>query len=94
MIAILVAKWTADALSKESVYDLAQSVLGHPFLDTDHALILVQHQPSALVEALIPPATTMVELTVNVPQNNKVPRKILKEKLGFLHRRGDRKSVV
>jgi len=88
MIAILVAKWTADALSKESVYDLAQSVLGHPFLDTDHALTLVQHQSSALVEALIPPATTMVELTVNVPQNNKVPRKILKEKLGYLHRRG------
>lgn len=28
MIAILVAKWTADALGKESVYDLAQNVLG------------------------------------------------------------------
>lgn len=42
MIAILVAKWTADAISKEGVYDLAQTVLGHPFLDNDHALELVQ----------------------------------------------------
>ncbi|KAL1646930.1 hypothetical protein SLS58_003066 [Diplodia intermedia] len=42
MIAILVAKWTADAISSEGVYDLAQTVLGHPFLDNDHALKLVQ----------------------------------------------------
>lgn len=42
MIAILVAKWTADAISSEGVYDLAQSILGHPFLDNDHALKLVQ----------------------------------------------------
>lgn len=42
MIAILVAKWTADAISSEGVYDLAQTVLGHPFLDNDHALQLVQ----------------------------------------------------
>ncbi|KAK8250876.1 chloride channel [Phyllosticta capitalensis] len=42
MIAILVAKWTADAISADGVYDLAQTVLGHPFLDADHALKLVQ----------------------------------------------------
>ena len=28
MIAILVAKWVADALESEGVYDLAQTVLG------------------------------------------------------------------
>ncbi|KAF2816705.1 chloride channel-like protein 3 [Mytilinidion resinicola] len=88
MIAILAAKWTADALSAESVYDLAQSVLGHPFLDTEHALHLIQHQPSALVEALIPPPATMVELTLEIPSTNRVPHKLLAEKLGFLHRRG------
>ncbi|OCK77367.1 chloride channel-like protein 3 [Lepidopterella palustris CBS 459.81] len=88
MIAILVAKWTADALSHESIYDLAQSVLGHPFLDTEHALTRVQHQPSALVESLIPPPATMAELTVEVPPSNTVPRKILTEKLAQLHRRG------
>ncbi|OJD37583.1 chloride channel protein [Diplodia corticola] len=42
MIAILVAKWIADAISSEGVYDLAQTILGHPFLDNDHALKLVQ----------------------------------------------------
>ncbi|EKG19232.1 Chloride channel voltage gated [Macrophomina phaseolina MS6] len=42
MIAILIAKWTADAISSDGVYDLAQTVLGHPFLDNDHALKLVQ----------------------------------------------------
>jgi chloride channel 3/4/5 len=88
MIAILCAKWTADALSSESVYDLAQSVLGHPFLDTEHALMLIQHQPSALVESLIPPPATMAELTIDVPMSNKVRRKMLAEKLAALHRRG------
>ncbi|KAF2465250.1 chloride channel-like protein 3 [Lindgomyces ingoldianus] len=88
MIAILVAKWTADAISKESVYDLAQSVLGHPFLDTEHALRLIQHEPSATVQAILPPASTMAELTIEVPSNNKVPQKVLKEHLNYLHRRG------
>lgn len=59
MIAILVAKWVADALGKEGVYDVAQAVLGHPFLDLDHTLQIVQKQ-NALVEELIPPAQTSV----------------------------------
>ncbi|KAJ9668596.1 hypothetical protein H2201_001238 [Coniosporium apollinis] len=87
MIAILVAKWVADALGKESVYDLAQNVLGHPFLDGEHSLQLVQ-QANALVEELIPPAETMREITVVVPSGNKVPRRLLQEKLDQLHRRG------
>ena len=33
MIAILMAKWVADAISAQGVYDVAQTVLGHPFLD-------------------------------------------------------------
>ncbi|KAK3066521.1 hypothetical protein LTR53_017093, partial [Teratosphaeriaceae sp. CCFEE 6253] len=44
MIAILVAKWVADALGKASVYDLAQAVLGHPFLDAEHAMQMVQQE--------------------------------------------------
>lgn len=88
MIAILVAKWTADAISKESVYDLAQSVLGHPFLDTEHALHLIRHEPSAVVQSILPPPSTMAELTIEVPANNKVSRKILEAHLGYLHRRG------
>ena len=87
MIGIMVAKWIADALEKEGVYDLAQTVLGHPFLDMDHALQVSQEE-SHLVEALIPPAQTMKEITVDVPLINRVPRRMLEEKLEQLKRRG------
>ncbi|KAF2223073.1 chloride channel [Elsinoe ampelina] len=87
MIAIMVAKWVADALSKDGVYDLAQTVLGHPFLDLDHGMALVKSEPT-LVEHLIPPEQTMKEITVHVPPSNKVPRKLLEEKLQQLERRG------
>jgi chloride channel 3/4/5 len=87
MIAILIAKWVADAIGKESVYDLAQTVLGHPFLDTDHSMHLVR-QRNALVQELIPPQQTMAEITVHIPSSNKVPRKLLQQKLAQLHRRG------
>ncbi|KIW06589.1 uncharacterized protein PV09_02305 [Verruconis gallopava] len=87
MIAILTAKWVADALSKEGVYDLAQTVLGHPFLDVDHAMQSVRRR-KALAAELIPPAQTMAEITVSIPPSNKVPRKLLEKKLAQLHRRG------
>ncbi|KAL8745991.1 MAG: hypothetical protein Q9184_007803, partial [Pyrenodesmia sp. 2 TL-2023] len=87
MIAILVAKWVADALEKEGVYDLAQTVLGHPFLDADHAMNLVQ-KTQDLVERLIPPKQTMHDITVDVPRDNKVTKRILDEKLEKLRERG------
>lgn len=87
MIAILVAKWVADALEHEGVYDLAQTVLGHPFLDLDHATGLVQTE-NALVEELIPPKQTMEDITVSVPKDNMVPRKVLEQKLDKLKERG------
>ena len=87
MVAILVAKWVADALEHEGVYDLAQTVLEHPFLDLDHAMTLVQKQ-NELVERLIPPKQTMAEITVNVPKDNLVSRKILHQKLEQLKSRG------
>lgn len=87
MIAILVAKWVADALEREGVYDLAQTVLGHPFLDLDHAIGLAQTE-GTLVEELIPPKQTMDDITVNVPKDNMVPRKILEQKLDKLKERG------
>ena len=89
MIAILVAKWVADAISSESVYDLAQSVLGHPFLDLDHAMQLVQAEtPAHLVGRLIPPKQTMEDITVDVERDNKVPRALLEYKLDRLRQRG------
>ena len=87
MIAILVAKWVADALEHEGVYDLAQTVLGHPFLDLDHAISLVQREKT-LVEELIPPKQTMDDITVNVLKDNMVPRKVLEQKLDKLKERG------
>ena len=87
MIAILVAKWVADALEREGVYDLAQTVLGHPFLDLDHATSLAQRQ-GALVEELIPPTQTMIDITVTVGKDNTVPRATLEEKLDRLKARG------
>lgn len=87
MIAILVAKWVADALSSEGVYDLAQTVLGHPFLDPEHAVNIVRDQ-GVLVEELIPPQQTMREIKVDVGKDYKVSRKLLAQKLGQLQNRG------
>ncbi len=87
MIAILVAKWVADLLGQESVYDVAQSVLGHPFLDVEHCMHNVQKH-DVLVEELIPPPHTMHEITVVVPPSNQVPRNLLETKLDQLRKRG------
>ncbi len=87
MIAILVAKWVADMLEASGVYDLAQTVLGHPFLDLDHSMTLVQRHAD-LVEVLIPPQQTMREITVNVPSDGLVRRQLLEEKLDQLRSRG------
>jgi len=88
MVAILTAKWTADALSKESIYDLAQTVIGHPFLNPDEVIELVREHEPDTAEVLIPPPTTMGEITVSVPSNNCIPKKLLLERLHLLQRRG------
>jgi chloride channel 3/4/5 len=87
MIAILTAKWVADALSSEGVYDLAQTVMGHPFLDSDHAVSIVRDY-GHLAEELIPPAQTMREITVDVGPECKVSKQLLKTKLQQLKSRG------
>lgn len=87
MLAILVAKWVADAISSEGVYDLAQNVLGHPFLDPDIAISIVRRRKMC-VEVLIPPKRTMDEITVQVPLTNKVTYTLLKEKVDHLQSRG------
>lgn len=87
MIAILVSKWVADALSSEGVYDLAQTVLGHPFLDPEHALSIVRDE-GTLVEELIPPAQTMREITLDVGPECKVSKHLLATKLSQLKARG------
>jgi chloride channel 3/4/5 len=87
MCAILTAKWIADAISAESVYDLSQNLLGHPFLDAEHALMAVRNT-DARVEELIPPSSTMEEITLRVRTGSRVPRTLLETKLGHLKARG------
>lgn len=87
MIGILVAKWVADSLEEHGVYDLAQVVLGHPFLDTDSGVALVQ-RGQYRVEQLIPAEQTMSEITVRVPSTGLVSGSMLKRKLSQLQRRG------
>jgi chloride channel 3/4/5 len=89
MVAILCAKWTADLISKESIYDLTQSALGHPFLSPDEAIDkIAEHETADIATVLIPPAATMEELTVDVPDTNRIPRRVLQQKLDSLKRRG------
>jgi chloride channel 3/4/5 len=90
MVAILCAKWVADAISRDSIYDLTQSALGHPFLSPDEAMWEVAQAESEerAADRLIPPLRTMRELTVVVPADNKVARKLLQGKLDMLKRRG------
>lgn len=89
MVAILVAKWVSDALSQEGIYDLAQTVLGHPFLDSENAVRLVKKQnPAHLLQRLTPPLKTMEEITVRVDKDGKVSRSILEVKLNLLMSRG------
>lgn len=87
MVAILVAKWVADAISSESVYDLSQHLLGHPFLDPEHALRLAR-DVGGTVEELIPPQGTMDEITLQVGPDYKVYKEVLRVKLAQLKARG------
>lgn len=88
MVAILTSKWVADAISGESVYDLSQHLLGHPFLDAEHALAKVREAGGGMVEDLIPPKNTMEEITVHMGPNGLVSRQLLHMKLARLKSRG------
>ena len=93
MVAILTAKWIADAISADGVYDLSQHLLGHPFLDAEHALARVRDlRPRSgkegVMEDLIPPGNTMEEITLYTGPHYRVQKSILREKLGKLKARG------
>lgn len=88
MVAILTAKWVADAISQEGVYDLSQHLLGHPFLDTEHGLARVKQADGCLVEELIPPPSTMEDITLSLGPEGKVRKDMLHIKLRKLKVRG------
>lgn len=76
MIAILTAKWVADSISAEGVYDLAQHIMGHPFLDAEQAVVKLQaardsgHPPT--VRQLSPPASIMARVVAHMDTNNRL----------------------
>lgn len=84
MLAILVSKWVADAISHEGVYDLAQNIMGHPFLHADGLLV----DEKLTARDLCPPEKTMDEITVEADDYGNVEINVLREKLKQLLRRG------
>lgn len=69
--------------------DLAQTLGGHPFLDLDRAMSIVQNLKDPLVvEALIPSQEIMDEMTVIVPESLRVSRTDVEHRLQQLKRRG------
>ncbi len=92
MIAILTAKWVADCICADGVYDLAQHLQGHPFLEAERALSKIRtmrdSEGTATIAALIPPSETMEAVTVLTGPNYRVAPSILRAKLASLRARG------
>ncbi|KAJ0335302.1 hypothetical protein COL922a_009428 [Colletotrichum nupharicola] len=87
MCAILTAKWVADAISAESVYELSQHLLGHPFLEAEQAHEVVKHR-EATGRELIPSPETMEEITLCTGREYRVRQDVLTDKLQKLLARG------
>ncbi|CVL07627.1 related to CLC chloride channel protein [Fusarium mangiferae] len=92
MIAILTAKWVADAISADGVYDLAQHLQGHPFLEAEGAISKVRdfrdNEGTATVDALLPSKDTMGNAFVSVSPGYRVLTSVLQHKLSYLQSSG------
>ncbi|KAF5258927.1 H(+)/Cl(-) exchange transporter 3 [Fusarium oxysporum f. sp. narcissi] len=92
MIAILTAKWVADAISADGVYDLAQHLQGHPFLEAESAISKVRefrdNEGTATVDALLPSNNTLDNDIVSVGPDYRVLTSVLQHKLSHLQHRG------
>ncbi|KAH7193975.1 chloride channel [Fusarium flagelliforme] len=92
MIAILTAKWVADAISADGVYDLAQHLQGHPFLDAEGAIKKVREfrddNGSATVAILLPSNDVVDDAIVSIGPNYRVATSVLRSKLSKLQNRG------
>ncbi|KAF4497643.1 CLC chloride channel [Fusarium agapanthi] len=88
MIAILTAKWVADAISADGVYDLAQHLQGHPFLEAEGAITKVKefrdNEGSAMVDALLPSKDATDNAIVSVGPDCRVFTSVLQQKLSHL----------
>ncbi|KAJ3475980.1 hypothetical protein NLG97_g9281 [Lecanicillium saksenae] len=85
MVAILTAKWVADFISADGVYDLAQHLVGHPFLDAEQAIEKLRdhnrERRALLVEALLPTAQMVDTQTLRVTADRQVEMSYIRSKL-------------
>ncbi|TQS38388.1 hypothetical protein Golomagni_01107 [Golovinomyces magnicellulatus] len=81
-LAILVAKWTADAIEPQSVYDLITELNSYPLLDNKHKPILV-----ADLETIVPPARK--ERVVDISNSPLVEASDLETKLAIYEKAGE-----
>ncbi|KAF4443095.1 CLC chloride channel [Fusarium acutatum] len=92
MIAILTAKWVADAISADGVYDLAQHLQSHPFLEAEGAISKVRefrnNEGTATVDALLPSKDAMDNAIVSAGQDYRVITSVLQQKLSHLQTSG------
>ncbi|KAK9441799.1 chloride channel protein [Metarhizium brunneum] len=88
MVAILTAKWVADSISADGVYDLSQHVMGHPFLDSEQAVVklraLKDGEESPDLDVLIPPKRVMEQIILHTEPNNQIMISDLRAKLNGL----------
>ncbi|RYP01237.1 hypothetical protein DL765_010868 [Monosporascus sp. GIB2] len=80
-LAILVAKWTADALEPLSVYDLLTNMNSYPFLS--------KHKPIFTSELADIVPRVRRERVIDITNTPMVPASSLRAKLEFLHRAGE-----
>ncbi|KAF5620353.1 hypothetical protein F25303_12593 [Fusarium sp. NRRL 25303] len=92
MIAILTAKWVADSISADGVYDLAQHLQGHPFLEAEGAISKVRdfrdNEGTATVDALLPSKEAMDNAIVSIGPDYRVLTSVLQHKLSYLQSSG------
>ncbi|KAI0841731.1 chloride channel [Hypoxylon sp. FL0890] len=81
-LAILVAKWTADALEPLSIYDLLTNMNAYPYLDNKHKPIFT----SELAD-IVPRVRR--ERVIDITNSPLVPATELRAKLELLHRAGE-----
>ncbi|KHN97304.1 Chloride channel, voltage gated [Metarhizium album ARSEF 1941] len=85
MAAILTAKWVADSISADGVYDLSQHIMSHPFLDSEQAVVklraLKDGKESPDLDVLIPPERVMEQITIHAGPNHQVIISDLRAKL-------------
>ncbi|KAF4335130.1 CLC chloride channel [Fusarium beomiforme] len=92
VIAILTAKWVADAISADGVYDLAQHLQGHPFLDAEQAIKKVRDfrgdEGNATVDVLLRSDDAVNNAIVSIGSEYRVLISVLQNKLSHLQNGG------